>query len=95
MSFYSLLIGILKQDDAVQLEGREVSFIVLDIDKQTPKRSKTGDRAARNLSREVGMKLQGQLRLQSNPEFRNVPDVGADRYYLKLPGMLLTLTRVI
>src|SRR5207245_6112332 len=48
-----------------------------------------GDRAARNLSREVGVKMQGQLAVQSNPEFRKMYHVGADRYYLKLPGMSL------
>src|SRR6266566_7488964 len=87
--FEHLLSDIHKQDDAVQLEGKEISFIVLDIDKQTPLAIKYGDRAARNLSREVGMKLQGQLRLQSNYEFRKVYHVGADRYYIKLPGMSL------
>jgi len=87
--FEHLLSDIHRQDDAVQLEGKEISFIVLDIDKQTPLAIKYGDRAARNLSREVGMKLQGQLRLQSNSEFRKVFHVGADRYYIKLPGMSL------
>jgi DNA-binding transcriptional MerR regulator/GGDEF domain-containing protein len=87
--FESLLNDILRRDDAAQLEGKEISFIVLDIDKQTPLAIKYGDRAARNLSREVGMKLQEQLRVQSNPEFRKVYHVGADRYYVKLPGMSL------
>ncbi len=87
--FESLLNDILRQDDAAQLEGKEISFIVLNIDKQTPLAIKYGDRAARNLSHEVGMKLQGQLRLQSNPEFRKVYHVGFDQYYLKLPGMPL------
>ena len=87
--FESLLNDILAQGDETQLEEKEISFIVLDIDKQTPLAIKYGDRAARNLSREVGMKLQGQLRVQSNPEFRKVYHVGADRYYVKLPGMSL------
>ncbi len=91
--FESLLNDILRQDDTAQLEGKEISFIVLDIDKQTPLAIKNGDRAARNLSREVGMKLQGQLRVQSNPEFRKVYHVGSDRYYLKLPGMSLNDAR--
>jgi GAF domain-containing protein len=88
-----LLNDILRRDDAAQLEGKEISFIVLDIDKQTPLAIKFGDRAARNLSHEVGMKLQGQLRVQSNPEFRKVYHVGSDRYYLKLPGMSLNDAR--
>ena len=48
-----------------------------------------GDRAARNLSHEVRMKLQDQPRLQSNPDFRKVYHVGADSYYMKLPSMSL------
>jgi hypothetical protein len=48
--FERLLNDILRQDAAVQLEGKEISFIVLDIDKQTPLAIKYGDRAARNLS---------------------------------------------
>jgi GGDEF domain-containing protein/transposase-like protein len=87
--FEEFLNNILGQSDETQLEEKEVSFIVLDIDKQTPLAIKYGDRAARNLSREVGMKLRDQLRLQSNPEFKKVYHVGADRYYLKLPGMSL------
>ncbi len=87
--FESLLNDILTHGDAAQLEGKEISFIVLDIDKQSPLAIKYGDRAARNLSREVGMKLQGRLSVQSNPEFRKVYHVGADRYYVKLPGMSL------
>ena len=91
--FESLLNDILWQGDETQLEVKEISFIVLDIDKQTPLAIKYGDRAARNLSREVGMKLQGQLRVQSDPEFRKVYHVGADRYYVKLPGMSLNDAR--
>ena len=91
--FESLLNDIHKQEDIEQLRGKEISFIVLDIDKQTPLTIKNGDRAARNLSREVGKKLQDQLRVQSNPEFRRVYHVGADRYYLKLPGMTLDEAR--
>jgi len=87
--FESLLNEILRQNDAAKLEGKEVSFITVDIDKQSPLAIRYGDRAARNLSREVGMKLQGQLRVQSNPEFRKVYHVGADRYYVKLVGMSL------
>jgi DNA-binding transcriptional MerR regulator/GGDEF domain-containing protein len=84
-----ILNDILRQDDAAQLEGKEVSFITVDIDKQSPLAIKYGDRATRNLSREVGMKLQRQLRVQSNPEFRKVYHVGSDRYYVKLVGMSL------
>jgi GGDEF domain-containing protein len=91
--FERLLNDILRQDDETELEGKEISFIVLDIDKQSPLAIKYGDRAARNLSREVGMKLQGQLRVQSDPEFRKVYHVGADRYYVKLPGMSLNDAR--
>ena len=87
--FEALLTSILNQEDREKLEGKEVSFIAIDIDHQSPLALKYGDRATRNLSREVGLRLQGQMRLQSNPDYRNVYHVGADRYYLKLVGMSL------
>jgi len=87
--FEALLNDIFRQNDAEQLDGKEVSFITIDIDNQSPLAVKYGDRAARNLSREVGIRLQGQLRLQSNTDYRKVFHVGADRYHVKLVGMPL------
>ena len=85
----ALLTSILKQEDKKELEEKEVSFIDIDIDNQSPLATKYGDRAARNLSREVGLRLLGHPSLKSNPEYRRVYHIGADRYYLKLIGMSL------
>ncbi len=84
-----LLTDILHESDDQRLQGREFSFISIDIDNQSPLAVKYGDRAARNLSREVGLLLKGQLQVQSNPEYKKVFHIGADRYYLKLVDMSL------
>ena len=83
------LLEEIQQQPEEALQGKEVSFIVLDIDNQSTLATRYGDRVARNLSREVGTRMQGQLRLQSNPDYRKVYHVGADRYYIKLVGMPL------
>jgi hypothetical protein len=63
-------------------------YITVDIDNQNPLAIKSGDQAARNLSREVGIRVQGHLRLQSNTDYRR-----ADRYYVKLINMPLAVVR--
>ena len=70
-----------------------VTFIVADIDNQSSLAAKYGDQVARNLSREVGLRMYGQLRLISNPEYRRLYHVNADRYYLFLKGMTLAEAR--
>lgn len=88
------LLTEIQQRDVITKEDDEwVSFIVLDIDNQGTLAARYGDQVARNLSRAVGLRLQGQLRTQSNPDFRKVYHVGADRYYLKLVGMSLNDAR--
>ena len=54
---------------------------------------KYGERVARNLSREVGLRIQGQLSLFSN--FRHIRPyhVQADRYFLLLKGISLEEAR--
>ena len=84
-----LLTHIQHESDESQLQGKEVSFICIDLDNQSPIAVKYGDRAARNLSREVGILLKEQLQVQSNPEYRKVYHIGADLYYLKLIDMPL------
>jgi DNA-binding transcriptional MerR regulator/GGDEF domain-containing protein len=84
-----LLTHIQHEKDEQKLEGKEVSFICIDIDNQSPLAVKYGDRAARNLSREVGTLLKGQLQVQSVPEYKKVFHIGADLYYLKLVDMSL------
>jgi GGDEF domain-containing protein len=88
-----LLTEIQKRDVISKESEEQVSFIAIDIDNQGTLAARYGDQVARNLSRAVGLRLQGQLRLQSNPDFRKVFHIGADRYYLKLVGMSLNEAR--
>lgn len=87
--FEALLTNMLEQEDPKELEGKEVSFIVIDIDNQSTLAVKYGDRATRNLCREVGLKLLDHPSLTSDPKNRKVYHIAADRYYLKLVGMSL------
>lgn len=89
----ALLTEIYAQNLTEQQYEEPVSFIAIDIDNQGSFATKYGDRVARNLSREVGLRIRGQLRLLSNPAFRLLYHVNADRYYLILQGMLLDEAR--
>jgi DNA-binding transcriptional MerR regulator/GGDEF domain-containing protein len=72
-----------------QQPGEVLSIIAVDIDNQSNRSLKYGERIARNLSREVGTRLRQQLSLISDPALRRVYHVNADRYYLLLKGMPL------
>ncbi len=87
--YEELLTSIHQQENRKELEGKQVSFIELDIDNQSSLTLMYGDRATRNLSCEVGLRLQRQMGLQSNRDYRRVYHVGADRYVLRLIGMSL------
>lgn len=67
----------------------EVSFIAIDIDNQSALATKYGNRVARNLSREVGLRLQGLLNLFTNSKHQRLYHINADRYYLLLEDMPL------
>jgi len=88
-----LLTSIHAQDMTERLAEEVVSFIVIDIDNQSSLTTRLGDRVARNLSREVGSRILGQLRIYSEPELRRLYHVSADRYYLFLRGMTLEEAR--
>ena len=87
-----LLTGIHAQELTEQQAEEVVSFITIDIDNQGSLATKYGDHVARNLSREVGSRILGQLRIFS-PELRRLYHVSADRYYLFLKGMPLEEAR--
>jgi DNA-binding transcriptional MerR regulator/GGDEF domain-containing protein len=89
-----LLEGILTQELNEQQAEETVSFIAIDIDKQSDLAAKYGDYVARNLSRVVGTRIQGHLRIWSEPELRKVYHLSADRYYLFLKGVSLEEARV-
>jgi DNA-binding transcriptional MerR regulator/GGDEF domain-containing protein len=76
-----------------QLTGEVVSFIAVDIDNQSSLATKYGDQVARNLSKAVGLRIQGQQRLSTNPEYRKIYHIHADRFYLLLKGMTLDEAR--
>ncbi len=93
----ALLANILVRDD-IEPENRPdtsiktndvVSFVEVDIDNQAELALKYGNQVARNLSKEVGLRILGHLRLLSNPDYRKLYHVSADRYYMKFEGMSL------
>ncbi len=79
--------------DSSMTPNEAISFIVIDIDNQGSLAAKYGDIVARNLSREVGLRIRGQLGLLSNPEYRKLYHVNADSFYMKLVGMQLDEAR--
>ena len=92
--FEALLTEIHSHNLTEQQSEEVLSLIAIDIDNQGNLATKYGDRVARNLSREVGLRIRGQLRLLSNPSFRRLYHVKADRYYLLLQGMPLDEARI-
>ena len=85
----TLLESIHTRELTEQEAEEDVSFIAIDIDNQSSLATKLGDRVARNLSREVGLRILGQLRIYSEPELRRLYHLSADRYCLFLKGVPL------
>jgi len=73
--------------------GKVVSFIAIDIDNQSSLAMRYGDQAVKNLSKAVGLRIQGGQNLSTNPEHRRVYHIAADRFYLMLKGMTLDEAR--
>jgi hypothetical protein len=59
-----------------------VSIIAIDIDKQSSRAAKYGDRVTRNLAREVGMRILEKLASLEEYSWRKLYHVYADRFYL-------------
>lgn len=78
-----------KRPDGLRISSDIVSFIEVDIDNQAALAMKYGNQVARNLSKEVGLRIRGYLRLLSNPDYRKLYHVNADRYYMMFEGMSL------
>ncbi len=87
-----LLTGVHAQELTEQQAEEVVSFIAIDIDNQSSLATRLGDHVARNLSKEVGTRILGQLRILS-PELGRLYHVSADRYYLFLKGVTLDAAR--
>jgi GGDEF domain-containing protein len=76
-----------------QATGNVVSIIAVDIDNQSSLAVKYGDQIVRNLSKEVGLRIQGQQSYYENPEHRRLYHICADRFYLLLRGIALDEAR--
>jgi len=94
----TLLSTIQKQIASEQREEnfteKAISFIALDIDGQSSLANKYGDRLVRNLTREVGLRVQEQIRTF----FKEYPDcqlyhIYADRFFIVLKNTSLEQTR--
>jgi GGDEF domain-containing protein len=72
-----------------------VSFLAVDADKMNNIGMKYGDQATRNLSRAIGLRIQGQLRALFTP-YPNcrLYHIYAGRFYLMLKGVSLELARI-
>ena len=88
-----LLSSIREQELTKQQAEEVVSFITIDIDNQSSLATRLGDHVARNLSREVGLRIMGQLRTYSEPELRRLYHLSEDRYYLFLKGVTIEEAR--
>jgi DNA-binding transcriptional MerR regulator/GGDEF domain-containing protein len=82
-----------KRPDATRITNDVVSFVEVDIDNQATLAMKYGNQVARNLSKEVGLRIQGHLRLLSNSDYRRLYHVNADTYYMIFEGMSLNEAR--
>jgi len=78
---------------AEELTGEVVSFIAIDIDDQSSLAIRYGNQAVRNLSKAVGLRIQGKQGLSTNPEHQKLYQIYADRFYLILKGITLDEAR--
>ncbi|HLH61380.1 MAG TPA: MerR family transcriptional regulator [Ktedonobacteraceae bacterium] len=90
------ILADIHRRDINELNPADVlSFVDIDIDNLSGLATKYGNRVARNLSRAVGSRIQGQLRLESKNEQIKRYHVNADSYYLLLKGMTLEDARYL
>ncbi|WP_161982004.1 MerR family transcriptional regulator [Dictyobacter alpinus] len=77
-----------------KVQDKVVSFIALDIDKYSSLVNKYGERLARNLTREVGLRIQEQIRtfFKEYPECQ-LYHIYADRFFIVLKNTSLEQTR--
>ncbi len=87
------LTEVQTHDLTAQFAEQDISFIAIDIDNQSSLATKYGDQVARNLSRSVGLRIQGQLGLFSSLKSGRLYHVHADSYYLMLRGISLEEAR--
>ena len=79
-----------RPDYAVRPSEEVVSFIAIDVDNQSSLATTYGDRLTKNLSREVGVRLQRQIRTMfTHSEVSQPYHIYADRFCLLLKGIFL------
>ncbi|WP_161977247.1 MerR family transcriptional regulator [Dictyobacter kobayashii] len=90
----SLQTGTRNKGSKDKLADKVVSFIALDIDKYSSLANKYGERLARNLTREVGLRIQEQIRtfFKEYPECQ-LYHIYADRFFILLKNTSLDQTR--
>lgn len=67
---------------------KPISLIAIDIDNHSALATKYGDRVMRNISREVGLKIQGQFRaIVRKDDASIVYHIYADRFYILMQGI--------
>lgn len=90
----SLLDTIQKKDEENYAEDDEVAFIAIDIDNQSILATKLGNRVARNLSWEVGLRIKDHLsNLIVESRHSRLYHMNADRYCLVFDGIKLMEAR--
>lgn len=85
----TLLSRIADRHLAAETAQEEVSIISIDIDNQSSIAMKYGNRVARNLSQQVGLRIARQMRAASGFQPRRLFHISADKYYILLEGVSL------
>lgn len=85
----ALLSRIQDQGLTEEQANEEVSLISIDIDNQSSVAMKYGNRVARNLSQQVGLRIRGQMSVMGRFQPNKLFHISADKYYLLLEGVSL------
>lgn len=85
----ALLSRIQEQGLTEGQRNEQISLISIDIDNQSSIAMKYGNRVARNLSQQVGLRIRGQMSVASRFHPNQLFHISADKYYLLLEGVTL------
>lgn len=85
----ALLSRIQSQHLSVEAAKGEISIISVDIDNQSSIAMMYGNRVARNLSQQVGLRIARQMRAESGFRANRLFHISADKYYILLEGVSL------
>lgn len=85
----ALLSRIADPQFPAEAAQQEISLISVDIDNQSSIAMKYGNRVARNLSQQVGLRIARQMRAANGFQARRLFHISADKYYILLEGVSL------